>query len=42
MGLRTYVLSQGTILQGNVQKYQIESVIGKGSFGITYLATVIQ
>ncbi len=41
MGLHAYVLSQGTILQGNVQKYQIERVIGKGSFGITYLATVI-
>ena len=28
------------ILQGNAYKYKIEKVLGQGSFGITYLATV--
>lgn len=41
MSPRSYVLPQRTILQGNTQRYIVESVTGKGSFGITYLATVI-
>lgn len=31
-------LLQGTILQGAQNKYQIEKVLGQGTFGITYLA----
>lgn len=32
-------LKPGTILQGGSYTYRIESVLGQGSFGITYLAT---
>lgn len=32
-------LKPGTILQGDSYTYRIESVLGQGSFGITYLAT---
>lgn len=33
-------LSVGTLLQGSDYSYHIEKVLGKGSFGITYLANV--
>ena len=33
------LLPIGTVLDSGVRKYKIESVLGKGGFGITYLAT---
>lgn len=38
--ITTYSLSIGTILRGNSYSYQIERILGQGSFGITYLASV--
>ena len=32
-------LPVGTILDSGVRQYKIQSVLGKGGFGITYLAT---
>ena len=36
----SHALTQKTILRGNAYQYQIERVLGQGSFGITYLASV--
>ncbi|MCD7721741.1 MAG: serine/threonine protein kinase, partial [Prevotellaceae bacterium] len=33
-------LPQGAVLRGKAHEYQIERVLGQGSFGITYLASV--
>ena len=33
-------LSSGTILQGSSYNYRIQKVLGQGSFGITYLASI--
>mgnify|MGYP003514995065 CR=1 FL=1 len=30
----------GSILRGNAYEYQIEKILGQGSFGITYLGNV--
>lgn len=38
MNLNT--LSSGTILQGSSYNYRIQKVLGQGSFGITYLASI--
>lgn len=35
-----YTLSYGTILHGRSYNYRIEDVLGRGTFGITYLASV--
>ena len=32
-------LPEGYILQGSAHTYRIESILGQGAFGITYLAT---
>ena len=36
----TYALPKGTILHGKSFVYQIDNVLGQGSFGITYLASI--
>ncbi len=36
----TYALPKGTILHGKSFVYQIDNVLGLGSFGITYLASI--
>ena len=36
----SHTLKQKTLLRGNSYQYQIERVLGQGSFGITYLASV--
>lgn len=36
----TYALPKGTILHGKSFVYQIDKVLGQGSFGITYLASI--
>ena len=36
----TYALPKGTILHGRSFVYQIDKVLGQGSFGITYLASI--
>lgn len=36
----TYALPKGTILHGKSFIYQIDKVLGQGSFGITYLASI--
>lgn len=40
MGQMRGALSCGTILNGATYKYRIEKVLGQGSFGITYLASL--
>ena len=35
-----HALHEGNILEGALYKYKIKKVLGQGTFGITYLATV--
>ena len=40
MNIKGDTLPQGTLLHGKAYSYRIERVLGQGSFGITYLASV--